>query len=229
MCPVSLPDPQAPSDYTTGIVIATSTPASTALQKENTREYEASQGVSYPFWMELEAWWYAGLAFLNFDGIANPKYQGHKLDVSFGQLLRPSVSSVVSTLPANLYSAVPFLLHFATCFVASVRRYGRNSHSARRSTRIVPWTVHCIFGAGIDSPPQEAHFLLNTDRMPRERRLIRPDQWYYCNSWYSYGQKDCVAEWNLEYLAAMMASDKVQLQVAVNRINVLDSHLHARL
>ena len=86
-----------------------------------------------------------------------------------------------------------------------------------------------IFGAGINSPKEEAHYLLNTEAPPSQRRLMRPEEWYFCRSWYSWGQKRCIAEWNLELVAAMAAADERQYRVAINRSSVLQGHLRSRL
>ena len=60
-----------------------------------------------------------------------------------------------------------------------------------------------IFGAGIESASQEAHYLLNTDRIPGDRWHLLPEEWFRCRSWVSVGQKPVIDEWNVEILAGI--------------------------
>ena len=86
-----------------------------------------------------------------------------------------------------------------------------------------------IFGASINSPEEEAHYLFNTEASPSQRRLMRRGEWYFCRSWYSWGQRRCIVEWNLELVAAMAAADERQYRVAINRSIFLQGHLRSRL
>ena len=40
-----------------------------------------------------------------------------------------------------------------------------------------------VFGAGIESAQQEAHFLLNTERISSRRWRLAPENWWRCKSW----------------------------------------------
>ena len=81
-----------------------------------------------------------------------------------------------------------------------------------------------VFGAGIESATQEAHFLLNTERMPSERRLLAPELWWLCSSWVSLGQKDVVAEWNLELLASLVSANN---PTSRRRMDAILQHLRS--
>ena len=81
MCPVSI-------GSASGIVVSTSTAASTRRQMMNLAEHQAGMGSSFPYWLELQVWWYPHLAFLNFHGLTDPTHQGQLLPVSFGDFLQ---------------------------------------------------------------------------------------------------------------------------------------------
>ena len=70
------------------VVVATSTAAITHRQMMNLRDHQAGMGISFPYWLELQVWWYPHLAFLNFHGLADPVYQGQLLRVSFGEFFQ---------------------------------------------------------------------------------------------------------------------------------------------
>ena len=228
MCPVLLPD--SAGQTTPGMVIATSTAATTAIQKENMRMHQLNQGIQNPYWAHLEVWVYRGLAFLNYAGIGNPEYNGTKLEISFGEFLRQYCvqQNVEFSIPRVFGGAIlaPLrdMLRRLNIQVWAEMTFGMSYHAYRGLDGYVR-----IFGAGITSPDEEAHYLLNTQDPPSRRRLMRPEQWYYCRSWYSFGQKPCIAEWNLELLAAMTAADPRQYRLAMHRARVLEGHLRARL
>ena len=54
MCPVLRADPQRGGQSTDGMVIATSTAATTSLEKHNMRMHAVNQGIADLYWLHLE-------------------------------------------------------------------------------------------------------------------------------------------------------------------------------
>ena len=48
-----------------------------------------------------------------------------------------------------------------------------------------------VFAAGVGIPREEAHFVLNGMVDPfHQRRYVRPEDWYLCPDWLSWGQRE---------------------------------------
>lgn len=61
--------------------------------------------------------------------------------------------------------------------------------------------VSC-FGAQTKTPEQQAWYLLNVEHPAGQRRMLWPEDWHTCRTWKSMGQKPCMFEWDLQYVAA---------------------------
>ena len=63
-----------------------------------------------------------------------------------------------------------------------------------------------VFGTNTESDDEEAVFLLNTQSMPRDRKLLRPEDWWLCHTWVSVGQKPVFSQWKVKYGTALTSS-----------------------
>ncbi len=191
-----------------GIMLAVSSPQSTAVSKENARIAAAGGIITEPEWLYYEVWWFAGLAFLNWAGILETKFQGHQLSMLLGDFID------------------------GVCLQKGMadwkERYCRIGHGFYRqslrellvSLGIVTWAeLTCglswrgyaaldvylrVFAGGMAPPEEEAWYLLNTEYAPQHRQLYNPEYWYMCKFWQSFGQRPCIAEWFIHEPTALM-------------------------
>ena len=186
-------------------------------------------GIHNPYWMHLEVWWFKGLAFLNFAGVRDRQYRGQKLPGSFGDFLKVYCAQRRVQFTAGHVFGGPLL--------GPMRRRLRNLGidvwaeltvgSSFQEYRALDAYIR-MFGGGIASPKQEAHYLLNTERPPRERYVLPPENWWSCTSWVSVGQKDCVAEWVLERIDALVPVSQCDAR-GYHRMEVLRGHIFSRV
>ena len=227
MCPMTMPSPTGPEQ---GILVATSTAHSTRIQKQNLEQHAAGKGIEKPYWKDLEVHWYPGLAFLNFNGLHDPTYQGRTLPLLFGEYLEQAcIRQDVAYYTAPVFggavlSPLRDLLRRLGLPVWAEITAGNSFHAYRGLDAYIR-----IFGAGIESPQEEAHYILNTQYDALQRFLLAPERWWTCDSWVSAGQKPVVAEWNLQLLAAVVSADPAQLHAANRRINTLLNQIRPRL
>ena len=136
--------------------------------------------------------------------MTDPTNQGQLLRVSFGESLQDYCTRQGFPLPREPV--------FGSAVLAPLRRLLRRLGLPVWAEITVGSSYHAyraldayirIFGAGIQSPTQEAHFLLNTDRIPDDRWRSRHEEWFRCRSWVSVGQKPVTAAWNVEILTGI--------------------------
>ena len=226
-CPyvMMVPKPSVPGgvERTPGMLVAQSTGQTTRLQKENAEQHAAGLGISRPYWYDLEVYWFQDLAFLNFNGMHDSKYNGHRLPYTFGQFLHTAcmqkgVAFATETVFGGaVLSPLRSMLHRLQIPVWAEITVGSSYHGYFALDAYLR-----IFGHGIESATEEAQFLLNT-YMPPEKRTHRfPEDWWQCDDWVSVGQRECVAEWNVQFLAGMVPYDATQ---GNRRMEVFQRHL----
>ena len=157
--------------------------------------------IQEPQWHRFELWRYEGLAFMNWSGISDATYQGTKLPEYFGQYMEEACRRQGIPFPRQAV--------FGGALLASMRRTLQRLGAGNSFHEYEALGAYgCIFGAGIESPPQEAWYMLNTESPATYRYLKRPEEWWSCRSWVSMGQRPTSAEYNLELICGGIDSQR---------------------
>ena len=185
MLPMSMPSATGRGDVT-GMLVATSSAGSIRNHQQNFAEHHLGAGIENRDWKAMDVYFFEDLAFLNFNGMRDPEYKGYKLAVSFGEYLEEASQRKGIPFFALLGGALPPLRAqlegLGVQYWAEIT-VGSSFHEYRALDAYVR-----ISGAGIEKYEQ-AHFVLNTQKGPRYRVLMMPEDWWMCDSWVSVGQQ----------------------------------------
>ena len=80
-----------------GIAIVVSTPESMRRVKDTMGMHGRGHGIFGPYYLLMQVFWFPGKARLNFAGITEPEYQGHRLNMLFGEFSRPLILYTLKT------------------------------------------------------------------------------------------------------------------------------------
>ena len=185
-----------------GIMLMESTAASTAKYKENYAAFQAGTTITDPHWMYYTLMWFPGLTLLNFGGLAHGRIEGRALQMRVGELFDV------------LFNGTTWRQEYAWIregyFLASLRRLIRERLNAYNWLELTIGRSYIAYAAldvyvkvvsyQMPLPDEEAHFVLNASLPWWQRTWFpRPDEWWYFQDWYSYGQRPSPAEWKIEY------------------------------
>jgi hypothetical protein len=179
-----------------------STYESTHKYKENCAAFQGGGIITDPHWMYYTLMWFPGLTLLNFGGLAHGRIEGRAVAMRVGELFDVLFGGPVWR---QTYAVIR-----EGYFLESIRRLIREELGAYNWLELTIGRSYIAYAAldvyvkvvshGMPLPDEEAHFVLNTSLPWWQRTWYpRPDQWWYFQDWYSYGQRPSPAEWKVEY------------------------------
>ena len=171
--------------------LCVSTPASTSQFNENMHQNNMNMPVRIPAWARYAVWEYTDLSIMNFHGVLQELYQGHRLaEDLYGwiQQQHNRLGKVLIQTPLvggidhdSLRSALASL-GIPVWMEISVGHSLQAYHALDVYIKMVT--------PGVPPPQEEAWYLMNAvwQRFPH-REYIPPDQWYRCADMICWGQR----------------------------------------
>ena len=186
-----------------GILLFMSTAESSRIYVENMEQLEHEGMITNPHWLYYSVWCFKGMTLMNFADFNNPVYEGHQPFDDFGSMLQ---ESVFSNTPGWRDT---FCRIAAGCFfLDSMRKVLAEGIGASTWVELTigrSWRVYCgldfyvsVRSTSMRPPKEEAWYILNGSRPHKSREVLGPEDWYRCQDFQAYGQREAIADWYME-------------------------------
>ena len=215
-----------------GMMVVSSTGASTLLQKENESIIKQGMIVTNPWWTQFECWWYPQQVLMNFHGHVD----GYPLGTFEAQLCAYFHQRNVSDWQQqylhcktnNLKDGLRRMLVHGMGITQWLEISCGYSWFQHRTLDLYV-RVHSNTDA---APPETAWYLLNYEVPLEYRRASAPplrEEWYQFRFIYSMGQRNTIDEWVMDGMPAPLVRRPASDAITQARIRVLARLILSRL